>query len=649
MSTSYLPERASTLVIGGGPAGLVSLKYAVEYGEKWNQGEEPILVEMESEIGGTFRWRGYENAELVSSKQLTCFSDFRYPLSAPDHPSLPNFVRYLNSYASHFGITPYIHTSTKVISLRKVPSDDGFKHLATLQRLDGNKEPIGESTEVLAKRVIITTGLHVTPNIPIIPGLNSEPKSKNAPEWIHSSSYKSRSQLKGKEILVLGAGETGMDIAYESIMANYPMSNDDDRKDKEYDNDNDNTSLDDNTETEKKKVWIGIRNGFLSFPKVLNNFKVLGFSFNGNLPIDGLITNLFEDVYVHKWISQSHLRWFISDLIIKRVLWLLTGTMAGCNQWCGELPPEKQGRAYVFLNKSAKAMQFINQPYYNLSSIHKKFAHYIDPPKPKGNPKIDIVPFPKKFDQDTGIAIFDKPPKHRSKEIAWKNQICKPDLVVLCTGYKQNWDWLSEDYPKGPEQCEIRGVCSEKDLSVAFIGFVRPGVGAIPPISEMQTQLFQLLSQNKIPIPTSPETYHLLHSPTSRIQYGVDHSTYMSTLSKDIGSSPGLLELWRKYGWFVLFVYCFGAAFPTFYRLTGPFKSEKAKGIVETELWETIQRRGLLGNIFMGVIPMAFYAVINITAYLIEKTWLYTAPLFGLPPPPDNIMPKSHQKKVELL
>jgi dimethylaniline monooxygenase (N-oxide forming) len=67
----------SALVIGGGPAGLVSLKYLKEFTE-WVDGETPILVEQEEEIGGTFRWRGYQNAELVSSKQLTCFSDFRW-------------------------------------------------------------------------------------------------------------------------------------------------------------------------------------------------------------------------------------------------------------------------------------------------------------------------------------------------------------------------------------------------------------------------------------------------------------------------------------------------------------------------------------------------------------------------------------------
>jgi hypothetical protein len=51
----------------------------------------------------------------------------------------------------------------------------------------------------------------------------------------------------------------------------------------------------------------------------------------------------------------------------------------------------------------------------------------------------------------------------------------------------------------------------------------------------------------------------------------------------------------------------FGAAFPTFYRLVGPYRSSQAEKIVKTELWDTIKRRGVIGNIFMGVIPMVRY------------------------------------------
>jgi dimethylaniline monooxygenase (N-oxide forming) len=55
-TTPPLPSCASTLIIGGGPSGLVALKYLLEYGPAWRAGDDPVLVEMEPEIGGTFRW-----------------------------------------------------------------------------------------------------------------------------------------------------------------------------------------------------------------------------------------------------------------------------------------------------------------------------------------------------------------------------------------------------------------------------------------------------------------------------------------------------------------------------------------------------------------------------------------------------------------
>lgn len=336
-----------------------------------------------------------------------------------------------------------------MVHLDRIGEKEGlgeYLHRATLQRLGENGQAIGDTFQIIARRVVITTGLHVTPNIPSIPGLSVDSTS-NSPEWIHSSAYKSRSQLADKKVLVLGAGETGMDVGYESVLS------------------------------PAKKVWMGVRGGFLSFPKVLNNFRVLGSTFDGNLPIDGLITNLFETAYVHPWVAASHLRWFVSDFVIRRVLWVLTGTQAGCNQWAGELPPERQGRAYVFLNKSAKAMQFINRPYRQMSWVHQMLAHYIDPPLPEGvdDPTIHLVPFPKSFDS-SGKAVFPPPPKHRQKEIGWKED-CRPDLVVLCTGYKQDFEWLGEGYPSGPDSVDVRGICSSKDTSVGFIGFLRPGVG----------------------------------------------------------------------------------------------------------------------------------------------------------------------------
>lgn len=105
-----------------------------------------------------------------------------------------------------------------------------------------------------ADAVAICSGLHVTPAIPEIPGIEA------IPEHFHSSAYKGRSQLVGKKVMILGCGETSMDLAYESCKGG------------------------------AKEVTLCHRGGYLSFPKVLNSFELFGVKFDGELPIDGLIT-----------------------------------------------------------------------------------------------------------------------------------------------------------------------------------------------------------------------------------------------------------------------------------------------------------------------------------------------------------------------
>ena len=65
----------------------------------------------------------------------------------------------------------------------------------------------------------------------------------------------------------------------------------------------------------------------------------------------------------------------------------------------------------------------------------------------------------------------------------------------------------------------------------------------------------------------------------------------------------------------------FGAAFTPYYRLLGPYRSALAPSIVRTELWDTITRRGVLGNLSMGIIPMITYGIISALALVVEVLW----------------------------
>lgn len=193
--------------------------------------------------------------------------------------------------------------------------------------------------------------------------------------------------------------------------------------------------------------------------------------------------------------------------------------------------------------------------------------------------------------------------------------------MLTLNRYKQTFPYLNESYPTAAE-AEIRNIIHPSHPDIAFIGFVRPGVGAIPPIAEQQAMWWTALITGRMAMPTDPPHYHLLAARGSRIQYGVDHSAYMSTLARDFGGAPGLLELYRRHGLRILLTYCFGASFVTFYRLLGPFESPVAPEVARTELAETILRRGILGNFFFGVIPMIFYGLINSVAFLLDLVGL---------------------------
>ncbi|CAO1627417.1 unnamed protein product [Jaminaea pallidilutea] len=631
------PPPVRVAIIGAGPSGLVTAKTLLDGMDRWGVGGsqassssssssttssappfhvEVSLFEQETQVGGTFRYRSYQSATLVSSKQLTSFSDHRMPFEHTDHLTLPEYCDYLESYATKFKLAERAkrwQLGTRVTKIRKaLPHEDG-NHIITWQDIAS-----GKSKTAHFDALSLCTGLHVEPSIPEIPGLppvakdtdrsqdsklppsppESPPPSlahlseaQAAIQTMHSSTFKDPSIFKDKRVMIMGTGETGMDLSYLAV------------------------------KNGAKEIVLCTRGGFLSFPAVLSDFVVFGQRFEGKLPIDGLISNLCETAYVHPWIASSHLRWHISDTVLRNVvLPVLTGTKAGCNQWAGELPAARQGRAYVFLNKSAKAMPYINRPYKKRNRFMERIATYLDPPDMTDDePDIDLAPFPKLVRPD-GTVEFTR--NGRKDDVRMRTRSIKPDVCVYATGYTQTFPFFDDQdrYPL-PKDADVRDIFSSKDPSVAFIGYVRPGVGGIPPLSEAQAQLWTMVLAGQLSPPTSAGHYHLLQAPTARITYGVDHSSYVSSLARDMGTSPGLTDLVRDYGMKTTLCYALGAAFNPFYRLEGPWKDPSVKRTVDTELWDTIVRRGLAGNGTMAIFPILAYGPLNLFCWILEMVF----------------------------
>lgn len=300
----------------------------------------------------------------------------------------------------YFNLSRHIKLGHRVVNISPIGQPGAkWKHKVSYVTSIGAKGK--EDVDIYeCSHIALATGLHVTPNIPLIPGIENIRGSA-----FHSSCYKGRSQLEKRNVLILGCGETAMDIAYEAIKAN------------------------------AQTVTMCFRSGFLSFPKVLNRFQVFGKTFGGSLPIDGLITNLFETAYVHRAIARSRMRWFVSDFVIKRVLWFLTGTQAGCNQHVGALPSNRLGRAFVFLNKSHRAMPYLNRPYKRVDPLLEFMGNkYLDPPEDANSERwVDTSTFPSYVDS-TGRIVFETRPDRKDWQ-RLKDKIVRPDCVIYCTGF----------------------------------------------------------------------------------------------------------------------------------------------------------------------------------------------------------------------
>lgn len=139
--------------------------------------------------------------QLVSSRFLTTFSDYRLP-EAADFLLADEYCAYLEGYCKDFNLWPSIRLSTSVTKVERVRGGGHIVHYI--------KD--GEKSTWPCDAVAICSGLHVIPNMVSIPGL------ENVPVAFHSSEFKNMAQLGANQnLLIVGSGETGMDLAYLAV------------------------------------------------------------------------------------------------------------------------------------------------------------------------------------------------------------------------------------------------------------------------------------------------------------------------------------------------------------------------------------------------------------------------------------------------
>ena len=179
-----------TVIIGGGQAGLVMGYHLQQAGERF------MILDAQPRIGDTWRNR-WDSLRLFSFPKYSSLPGWRIPVSSfPTHNEMAD---YLEAYAHRFNLP--VRSGVRATCLSR--SGDGFRLSTT-------------HGELQCDRVVIATGGFQTPIVP-------EFASELTPEigQLHSSAYRSPEQLEG-EVLVVGAGNSGAEIALEAVKSGHP-------------------------------------------------------------------------------------------------------------------------------------------------------------------------------------------------------------------------------------------------------------------------------------------------------------------------------------------------------------------------------------------------------------------------------------------
>jgi hypothetical protein len=263
MSDSY--DRGDNVcVVGAGASGLLAIKNLLELGFTVD------CYERETGVGGLWNWRHDRSpvtavTHLISSRATSGIPDFPMPDSWPDYPGHRQVHSYLERYADHFGLRRHIWFGTEVTRVRPVPGDSLGRWEVTTRSTGGDSERTRRYGAV-----VVANGHHWAPVLPQYEG-----QERFTGEVLPAAAVKDPAMLRDRRVLVVGAGNTGCDLAVEAAQR-------------------------------AAACWHSTRRGYWYLPKYL-----LG------RPVDQLhqqVLGLPLPARVRQWLMQRTLRLVVGDL-----------------------------------------------------------------------------------------------------------------------------------------------------------------------------------------------------------------------------------------------------------------------------------------------------------------------------------------------
>jgi cation diffusion facilitator CzcD-associated flavoprotein CzcO len=173
-------------VIGAGPAG-VSVALSLR-----DRGLRPLLIDRADQVGSSWRSR-YDRLKLNTGRPFSHLPNRRYPKGTAMFPTRDDVVTHLDRHAREAGIELRLGTEVTRIDRQ-----------GTGWRLETS------TGDIAARQVVIAVGNQHTGRIPDWPGADGFTGA-----MLHSSEYRNPHPYQGKNVLVVGSGSSGMEIAHD--------------------------------------------------------------------------------------------------------------------------------------------------------------------------------------------------------------------------------------------------------------------------------------------------------------------------------------------------------------------------------------------------------------------------------------------------
>ncbi|MER6731199.1 flavin-containing monooxygenase [Streptomyces puniciscabiei] len=188
---SATPADRPVYVIGAGPGGLAAA-YALRA-----RGIRAVVLEKADRVGAS--WRGhYDRLRLHTTRRLSALPGLKIPRKFGRWVSRDDVVRYLEKYAEHHELE--IVTGVEVFRVERTGDGTGW-----LLHASGGRELTGGA-------VVVATGYNHTPRVPDWPGL-----AEYGGEFLHAGAYRNAGPYAGRDVLVVGVGNTGAEIAVDLV------------------------------------------------------------------------------------------------------------------------------------------------------------------------------------------------------------------------------------------------------------------------------------------------------------------------------------------------------------------------------------------------------------------------------------------------